>query len=218
MSVIGLADHDDDRITTSNVDDSLRSVTGLMVDMNSTYSVIKELDKILGIITYGDIIALLGERIVVINSQGLLWRQNRILRMIIQTAYSDKMDTETRFRSLIAASHLRCLADFLDSDQKARPVMLLLSHIGINTRNGSVNIGDIYPVPVMTNGLMNPKITIAMGIMAIIALALLSVSGTVVGNEYGFALLNYRGVGHCVWIHGGHFRCIQYSPLLPDKN
>jgi CBS domain-containing protein len=63
LSAIGIADHDDDRITTSNVDDSLRSVTGLMVDMNSTYSVIKALDKVLGIITYRDIIALLGERV-----------------------------------------------------------------------------------------------------------------------------------------------------------
>ncbi len=63
LSVIGLADHDGDRIATSNVDDSLRSVTGLMVDMKSTYSVIKALDKVRGVVTYRDIIALLGERI-----------------------------------------------------------------------------------------------------------------------------------------------------------
>ncbi|HXX98745.1 MAG TPA: CBS domain-containing protein [Candidatus Bathyarchaeia archaeon] len=63
LSVIGVADHDGGRITTSNIDDSLRSVTGLMVDMNSTYSVIIALDKVRGIITYRDIIALLGERV-----------------------------------------------------------------------------------------------------------------------------------------------------------
>ena len=64
FSVMGIADHSDsDNMTTSNVNDSLRSVAGLMVGRSSTYSVVKELEKILGIITYGDIIALLGERI-----------------------------------------------------------------------------------------------------------------------------------------------------------
>jgi CBS domain-containing protein len=61
FSVIGIADHNGDNITISNVDDSLRSVIGLMVDTNSTYSVIKALEKVRGIITYRDIIALLGE-------------------------------------------------------------------------------------------------------------------------------------------------------------
>lgn len=64
FSVIGIADHDDgDNITVSNVDDSLRSLTGLMVDRNSTYSVVTALGNLRGIITYGDIIALLAERI-----------------------------------------------------------------------------------------------------------------------------------------------------------
>jgi CBS domain-containing protein len=64
FSVMGIADQDDgDNITVSNVEDSLRSLTGMMVDRNSTYSVVKALDKVRGIITYGDIIALLGEAI-----------------------------------------------------------------------------------------------------------------------------------------------------------
>ncbi|MGC2428216.1 MAG: CBS domain-containing protein [Nitrososphaeraceae archaeon] len=64
FSVIGVADNDDgENITISNVDDSLRSLTGLMVDRNSTYSVVKALGNLRGIITYGDIIALLAERI-----------------------------------------------------------------------------------------------------------------------------------------------------------
>ena len=64
LTSLGVADNDDgENITISNVDDSLRSLTGLMVDRNSTYSVVKALGNLRGIITYGDIIALLAERI-----------------------------------------------------------------------------------------------------------------------------------------------------------
>lgn len=67
LSAGGVADHYDGggtNITISNVDDTLKSVIGLLVNRNSTYSVVvKESDKVVGIITYRDIIALLEERI-----------------------------------------------------------------------------------------------------------------------------------------------------------
>lgn len=62
ISAMGIADHDN-AITISSIDDSLRSITGLMIDKNSTYSVLNGRDKVQGIITYKDIVALLGEKI-----------------------------------------------------------------------------------------------------------------------------------------------------------
>jgi predicted transcriptional regulator len=62
ISAMGLADHDN-AITISSVDESLRSITGLMIDKNSTYSILTNMNKVQGIITYKDIVALLGEKI-----------------------------------------------------------------------------------------------------------------------------------------------------------
>jgi CBS domain-containing protein len=56
----GIADKD---VITSDADDSLRSVTGSMVDADSTYSIVKVGEEIQGIITYRDIVALLGEKV-----------------------------------------------------------------------------------------------------------------------------------------------------------
>jgi CBS domain-containing protein len=53
---------DSDNLSTSKVDDSLRSIIDLMLSNNSSYTVVKSLDEIVGIITYRDVIALLGER------------------------------------------------------------------------------------------------------------------------------------------------------------
>ena len=53
----------DKNILTSNIDDTLQSVTDLMVSQNSTYCVIKSIDEVQGIITYRDIINLLGEKV-----------------------------------------------------------------------------------------------------------------------------------------------------------
>jgi CBS domain-containing protein len=53
----------DQNAVTSNVDDSLRSVTGSIVDADSTYSIVKVGEEVQGIITYRDIVALLGERV-----------------------------------------------------------------------------------------------------------------------------------------------------------
>jgi CBS domain-containing protein len=54
---------DTDNLSVSEVDDSLRSVIDLMLKTNSTYTIVKSFDEIQGIITYRDIIALLGERV-----------------------------------------------------------------------------------------------------------------------------------------------------------
>lgn len=62
ISAMGIADHDN-AITISSIDDSLRSITGLMIDKNSTNSVLNGRDKVQGIIIYKDIVALLGEKI-----------------------------------------------------------------------------------------------------------------------------------------------------------
>ena len=53
----------DKNILTSNIDNTLQSVTDLMVSQNSTYCVIKSIDEVQGIITYRDIINLLGEKV-----------------------------------------------------------------------------------------------------------------------------------------------------------
>jgi hypothetical protein len=49
-------------VLTLNIDDTLRSVTDLIVTQNSTYCLIMAFDEVQGIITYRDIIMLLGER------------------------------------------------------------------------------------------------------------------------------------------------------------
>lgn len=54
---------DKNNILVSKVDDSLYLVIGLMLDTNSTYTIVKSFDEIQGIITHRDIIALLGEHI-----------------------------------------------------------------------------------------------------------------------------------------------------------
>ena len=54
---------DKDNLSVSEVDDSLRSVIDLMFKTNSTYTIVKSFDEIQGIITYRDVIALLGERV-----------------------------------------------------------------------------------------------------------------------------------------------------------
>ncbi len=58
--VMGIADRN---VVTSSVDDTLRSVTDLMRDTNSTYSIVKLGDEVQGIITYRDIVALLEEKV-----------------------------------------------------------------------------------------------------------------------------------------------------------
>lgn len=58
--VSGIADKD---VVTSDADDSLRSITGSIVDADSTYSIVKVGEEVQGIITYRDIVALLGERV-----------------------------------------------------------------------------------------------------------------------------------------------------------
>jgi CBS domain-containing protein len=58
--VIGIADRD---VVTCKPTDTLQSVTGLIIDTNSTYSIIKVWDEVQGIITHRDIVALLEEKI-----------------------------------------------------------------------------------------------------------------------------------------------------------
>ena len=60
LAVTGIADKN---VLTSHIDDTLQSVTDLIVTRDSTYCVIKAFDELQGIITYRDIIALLGEKI-----------------------------------------------------------------------------------------------------------------------------------------------------------
>ena len=54
---------DKNNVSMSKVDDSLYSVIDLMLNNNSTYTIVKSFDEIQGIITYRDVIALLGEHI-----------------------------------------------------------------------------------------------------------------------------------------------------------
>lgn len=63
MSVIGVGENETDNITTSDANDSLHSVVGLMLNSGSSYSVVKLLGEVQGIITYRDIVSLLGEKI-----------------------------------------------------------------------------------------------------------------------------------------------------------
>ena len=60
LAVTGIADKS---VLTAHVDDALLSVTDLMLSRNSTYCVITAFDEIQGIITYRDIITLLGEKV-----------------------------------------------------------------------------------------------------------------------------------------------------------
>jgi predicted transcriptional regulator len=58
--LISIADRN---VVTSKNNDTLQSVTGLIIDMNSTYSIVKQWDEVQGIITYRDIVALLEEKV-----------------------------------------------------------------------------------------------------------------------------------------------------------
>ena len=60
LAVTGIADKN---VLTSHIDDTLQSVTDLIVTRDSTYCVITAFNELQGIITYRDIIALLGEKI-----------------------------------------------------------------------------------------------------------------------------------------------------------
>ena len=60
LAVTGIADKN---VLTSHIDDTLQPVTDLIVTRDSTYCIIKAFDELQGIITYRDIIALLGEKI-----------------------------------------------------------------------------------------------------------------------------------------------------------
>ena len=60
LAVTGIADKN---VLTTHIDDTLQSVTDLIVTRDSTYCIIKAFDELQGIITYRDIIALLGEKI-----------------------------------------------------------------------------------------------------------------------------------------------------------
>lgn len=53
----------DKNISVSKADDSLYSILDLILNTNSTYTIVKSFDEIQGIITYRDIIGLLGERV-----------------------------------------------------------------------------------------------------------------------------------------------------------
>ena len=63
MSVIGVGENNRDNITISNANDSLHSVIGLMLNTGSSYSVVELLGEVQGIITYRDIVSLLGEKV-----------------------------------------------------------------------------------------------------------------------------------------------------------
>jgi len=60
LDIGGIADK---IVLTLNTNDTLRSVTDLMVSQNSTYCLIMAFDEVQGIVTYRDIITLLGEKI-----------------------------------------------------------------------------------------------------------------------------------------------------------
>ncbi|HXV88660.1 MAG TPA: CBS domain-containing protein [Nitrososphaeraceae archaeon] len=61
VEVSGLANDD---VITASVDESLQGVCDRMISAGSSYCIIKVWDEIQGIITYRDIVALLGEKIV----------------------------------------------------------------------------------------------------------------------------------------------------------
>lgn len=58
--VRGIADKN---VVTSKAEESVRSVIGSIIDANSTYSIVKVGEEVQGIITYRDVVALLGEKI-----------------------------------------------------------------------------------------------------------------------------------------------------------
>jgi CBS domain-containing protein len=60
MSVSGIADR---TVVTSKPDDSIHSITGAILDRGSTYSILTTGGQINGIVTYGDIVTLLAEKI-----------------------------------------------------------------------------------------------------------------------------------------------------------
>ena len=60
IEVSGLANDD---VITASVDESLQGVCDIMISAGSSYCIIKVWDEIQGIITYRDIVALLGEKI-----------------------------------------------------------------------------------------------------------------------------------------------------------
>jgi len=60
IEVSGLANHD---VITAGVDESVQVVCDRMLSSRSTYCIIKLWDEVQGIITYRDIVALLGEKI-----------------------------------------------------------------------------------------------------------------------------------------------------------
>jgi CBS domain-containing protein len=60
MPASGVADKN---VVVSNLNDSLRSVAGTIIDVNSTYSVVCFGEEIHGIVTYRDIISLLAEKV-----------------------------------------------------------------------------------------------------------------------------------------------------------
>jgi CBS domain-containing protein len=60
IAVTGVADKN---IVSSEVEDSLQSVTELILSQNSTYCIIKAVEELQGIVTYRDIISLLGEKV-----------------------------------------------------------------------------------------------------------------------------------------------------------
>lgn len=60
LAVTGIADKD---VVSSDVSDSLRTVVDLIVSRNSTYCIAKAVDEVQGIITYRDVISLLGEKV-----------------------------------------------------------------------------------------------------------------------------------------------------------
>ena len=60
IQVLGLANNE---VVTANVDESLHVVSDRMISEGSTYAIINVWDEIQGIITFRDIVALLGEKI-----------------------------------------------------------------------------------------------------------------------------------------------------------
>jgi CBS domain-containing protein len=60
MSISGIADRN---VVTSKLDDPVHSIIGVMLNANSTYSILSRGEAIDGIVTYGDIVALLAEKI-----------------------------------------------------------------------------------------------------------------------------------------------------------
>lgn len=60
LAVTGVADKN---VISANVDETVQSVTDLLVSQNSTYCIVKAVDDVQGIITHRDIIALLGEKV-----------------------------------------------------------------------------------------------------------------------------------------------------------